>query len=317
MWDRTAVLIASAALAACASLDDTGEVAPSGQPVAPASSSASAEAPPARDAAAAVADGSGSSVPGPSPIIPSVSETSRTCIEARLAAACDGGLDGGGGTDGASRTPDGLAVDFGTGDLTVLVVFDQSGSMDARWDERTRWEAANDAFERGLDEILDVVTLGAILFPQPSGCSVAPLDSDQQFAFSSGRTFWARWEETAADRVPNGSTPLEQALRAADHAIEQACAHGLLDGRFRVLLVTDGEPTCGDNHQWIVELAAEWKRIGVEIRVLGLPGSNAAASLLNAIAGGGTLEAGGGGALEYEDIQSTSQLDDSVYSGLR
>jgi Mg-chelatase subunit ChlD len=87
-----------------------------------------------------------------------------------------------------------------------------------------------------------------------------------------------------------GSTPLELAMRIADMAIERGCGLGLLDDRFRVVLVTDGQPTCSDDTSGIVALAAEWRRVGVETWVMGLPGSETATSLLDAIAAAGGTE---------------------------
>lgn len=78
-------------------------------------------------------------------------------------------------------------------------------------------------------------------------------------------------------------------MRIADMAIERGCGLGLLDDRFRVVLVTDGQPTCSDDTSGIVALAAEWRRVGVETWVMGLPGSETA-SLLDAIAAAGGTE---------------------------
>ena len=73
--------------------------------------------------------------------------------------------------------------------------------------------------------------------------------------------------------------------------------------RFRVVLVTDGEPTCGDDRNAMVELVAEWYRVGVETWVFGLPGSTSAVELLNALA-----VAGGTGQAQSFDVPE--QLDD-------
>jgi Mg-chelatase subunit ChlD len=119
---------------------------------------------------------------------------------------------------------------------------------------------------------------------------VAPLDSPLQMNFAPGRRFADVWNETESSRSPEGSTPLELAMRIADMAIERGCGLGLLDDRFRVVLVTDGQPTCSDDTKAVVSLAAEWQRIGVETWVMGLPGSEAAVSLLDAIAAAGGTE---------------------------
>jgi hypothetical protein len=327
MFEKTLAIATAVALAGCSSFDGRddrhepifgNEVTPSSSADAPTPhpTATTTEGVPTPAAVSTSPQAAAVTVATALPVPTEGATTGRACIEARLDAAGDAGAPGSSdvaaGIDGGVTTGagDSLVVDLGTGDLTVLVIFDKSGSMSSPWDERTKWQVANDAFEKGLVGILDVVTVGAVLFPQPGDCLVAPLDSELQFGFSSGRTFWSRWEQTAAGRVPAGSTPLELAMRTADQAIEAACNRGLLDRRFRVLLVTDGEPTCDDNLPAIVALAGEWGRIGIEIRVLGLPGSAAAADLLNAIANGG-------GTVEYQALDSTGALDDGVYAALR
>lgn len=179
---------------------------------------------------------------------------------------------------------------LGGGDLTVLVLFDQSGSMGSGWDERTKWQVANEALMTAVEPVLDLVTIGTIFFPQPEGCNVAPLDSGQQIDFMSGRNFRSHWEATAESRGPNGSTPLGQAIQLADMAIENACQLGLLERRFRVVIVTDGEPNCGVDVESLPVLPAEWRRLGVETRVMGLPGSQGALDLMDRIARAGGTE---------------------------
>lgn len=222
---------------------------------------------------------------------------SRDCITRRLARSSgDAGLiDATAGDVPPPRLHDGgrrdgaIDLGLGAGDLTMLVVFDKSGSMGQGWDERTKWQVANEAFMKAVDPVIDNLTIGTIFFPQLSGCDVAPLDSPDQMSFMPGRRFVEAWKGTEANRMPDGSTPLERAMRVADMAIERGCGLGLLDDRFRVVLVTDGEPTCSDDPNAIVGLAAEWSRVGVETWVMGLPGSEAATNLLDAIAhAGGT-----------------------------
>jgi hypothetical protein len=186
--------------------------------------------------------------------------------------------------------PTAAELGLGAGDLTVLVLFDQSGSMSGGWDERSKWQVANEALMNALEPVLDLVTIGTIFFPQPNGCSVAALDSGEQLEFMSGRNFRARWEATATSRGPDGSTPLGLALQVADMAIERACQLGLLERRFRVVIVTDGEPNCGVDVDTLPTLPAEWRRLGVETRVMGLPGSQGALELMDSIAAAGGTE---------------------------
>ncbi len=228
-------------------------------------------------------------------------QTTGACVRERIATRkAEAGAGGEGGEGGVSTKPNGDGgapaadsadgeggggFELGHGDLTLLVVFDKSGSMEDPWDERTKWQVANESLMKAIDPVIDNLTLGTIFFPQPAGgCDVEPLTSELQIGYKTGRAFRSYWEQTEETRVPDGSTPLERALRQADLAVEQGCELGLLDDRFRVVLVTDGMPTCGDNPTAIVELVADWNLAGVETWVMGLPGSDSAKALLDAIA---------------------------------
>jgi hypothetical protein len=251
---------------------------------------------------------------------PVATGNSRPCILGRLASLPDSGD----ASDDTSRadidaSPDepavegpdgGLAIPVSTGPLTVLVIMDKSGSMAEKWDERTKWQVANEAFSKAIEGVLDNLTIGAILFPQPDGCGVAPLSSGQQFDFEPGKDFAARWESTAESRSPVGSTPLGHAFQEADFHIESACNAGLLDGHFRVIILTDGQPTCNEDPDLFTRLPREWRLLGIQTLVFGLPGSQSAADLLNEIAG-----VGGSG--HYKAADTPGALDQGFYNAVR
>jgi hypothetical protein len=191
----------------------------------------------------------------------------------------------------------GIDIELGTGDLTVLVIFDKSGSMATQWDLRTRWQAASDSMIAGMKPYLDNLTIGAILFPKsapatPDECGVLPFADPAQIGFTPGHQFVSEWVESACLNQANGGTPMEQAFAAADAALANASELGLLEDRFRVLLVTDGEPNCESNAAELPLYAERWlSNLGVETWVIGLPGSEVAAGLLDSIAlAGGTTE---------------------------
>jgi hypothetical protein len=194
-------------------------------------------------------------------------------------------------------------IPFGTGDLTLLVLFDRSGSMAGPWDLRGKWQAASDSMVAGMAPYLDNLTIGAILFPQVDACDVAPLDDPRQIDYVPGRRFVDEWVESACLNQSNGSTPLGQAFAEADVAIAQASELGLLDDRFRVMLVTDGEPNCDTDPDALVTQAARWFDLGVETWVIGLPGSEQAAELLDSIAqaGGTHQHAAAGNPCEFQE----------------
>ena len=253
--------------------------------------------------------GSGGTAPL-SDVSPPAPEYSRTCIETRLAQVRASGAGGEGGEGGSTGTSVDLAggeggasdavagaggeggfaldIGLGAGDLTVLTVFDQSGSMGNSWDHRSKYQIANEAFLAAIAGVLDNLTLATVFFPQRGNCDVATFESGLQIDFTPGPEFPAVWETTAQSRGPNGGTPLGLAIDIADMGVERACQLGLLEDRFRVLIVTDGEPNCGTDMNAVLQRVGEWRELGVATIVMGLPGSSGATELLDAIA-----EAGG------------------------
>lgn len=183
----------------------------------------------------------------------------------------------------------GPALSGGTGDLTVLLVFDKSSSMLFDWDGQTRWQVANESLRAALDGVLDELTIGVIRFPLTTRCGVPEFDSGEQIDFTSGREFVQLWQ-SMEHKLESLGTPLGAALGVADRAIGVAREDGRLEQRFRVVLVTDGEPNCGESVDVMLHQVVTWYEQGVETMVIGLPGSDTATSLLDSLA-----EAGGTG----------------------
>jgi Mg-chelatase subunit ChlD len=209
---------------------------------------------------------------------------------------------------------DGGATDASTptvtlqGPTTVLVVFDKSGSMGIGWsDGETRWTAANKALIAALEPAQAQLTIGAILFPLPDACLVAELDEPGQFAFAPGAQFIDHWKQTIERDGVSGATPLERSLRAADNAIAKVGAP--LEQTFLVLVITDGEPTCSDNVEAIETLPAQWHARGIKTHVMGLPGSESAAQLLDRMAKAGGTE-------RHQPIGSPGELETAVIAVL-
>lgn len=192
---------------------------------------------------------------------------------------------------GVADNDAGVEVALGSGDLTVLLVFDKSTSMDWPWDHRSRWYAASDAMLAAMEPYLDNLTIAAVMFPQLALCEVAPVEHEVQFDYQPGHQFVHSWLERVCHPHDAWGTPLELAMRHADHAIEQAHDLGLLEDRFRVMLVTDGEPNCEDDPETMVGYAERWQGLGVDTHVIGLPGSESAAALLDQIAEAGGTQA--------------------------
>lgn len=191
----------------------------------------------------------------------------------------DYGLDGLNGLGGAT------ASGLGAGDLTVLLLIDRSSSMSESWDSGSKWEVSLNAFFLGLVGVEDEVTLGALFFPTDGECSVASMTAPAQFEYQSGRDFVSSWKAKASSIFPEGQTPLGPAFEQADVAIQKAFEAGLMENRrFRVVVVTDGAPNCNTDTTRVLSLAHAWRSIGVEVRVIGLPGSGEATAFLSQLA---------------------------------
>jgi len=184
----------------------------------------------------------------------------------------------------------GQSPELTTGDqpTVALVVFDKSGSMSGSWGPGNKWEAAGQALLGAIEPAQQRLTVGAILFPMGGDvCDVAPLDDPWQLGFRSGPEFLRDWTVLAPCSGPDGNTPLELAFRVADSAIQVARDGGLLERRFIVLLLTDGEPNCNSDLGVVTGLAAKWFDQGIATYVFGLPGSENASAVLDAIASAG------------------------------
>lgn len=190
---------------------------------------------------------------------------------------------GGTGNDAGSTTTTGCRA-------RILVVFDRSASMETVWTGTStsgpRWQIAETALASALEPHASQLTVGALLFPSsdwdPSaGPGCAPVDPiASQIPFQSCSSFLGVWASTWSSPTLLGTTPIDSAFDAADAALSGAGAETA------VVLLTDGEPTCtgatsAESH------AASWHARGIETWVVGLPGSEAGASYLAALASAG------------------------------
>jgi hypothetical protein len=189
----------------------------------------------------------------------------------------------------------------------VLFVFDQSGSMDEDWDGTPKWQVANESVVAVFTPLQDTLSAGAVFFPtftdQPAcdlvsgdlvAClallaslcpNVAPMGSAPQVPIQAGASFLTAWNaHWTAGRQDSMGTPTEKALLEAEAALATP-----LPGATAVVIVTDGQPTCGSNETAIVARLLE---NDIKTYVVGLPGG-AGATVLDSIAiAGGTAPAG-------------------------
>jgi hypothetical protein len=163
------------------------------------------------------------------------------------------------------------------------MLVDRSGSMDSDWDGSTRWDITRAALHQAIVGVEREVTVGALFFPLVDDCAVLPLSDARQFQLQRGDLFQEKLGQLG--EANGGGTPMVQAFLRADDAVQQAIADGALEGRLRVVLLTDGEPNCSVDTEMLVTLADSWRDAGVEVFVMGLPGTEQARVLLDRIAG--------------------------------
>lgn len=190
----------------------------------------------------------------------------------------------------------------------LLIVFDQSGSMEMPWTDtgKTKIQAASDALIAALTPLQDEVTVGGLFLPQrtcldffdPSvmSNSVDPIEMPTQINFMAGPAFLAAW--TAHWTTYMGGvigTPLQEAFDRADLALTAATANMTLTGTTAVVAFTDGEPNCIPDATMVTTLPAEqhaanWLAKGIKTYVVGLPGAMGATTLTTVAQSGGTMQ---------------------------
>jgi hypothetical protein len=166
------------------------------------------------------------------------------------------------------------------------VVFDRSGSMFADWNGSPRYEAAGNALIDAIIPLQDQLTVGGVFFPDLGllSCNVTDITASDQINFTSAAEFIAalpnHWVGGAISL-----TPIEAAIKSADAALSSAT----LSGTTVVVLMTDGEPDCGDNIDNANAIVAAWAAKGIKTYIVGLPGSSGADAVLTQLAqSGGT-----------------------------
>ncbi|MFI9100366.1 VWA domain-containing protein [Streptomyces fildesensis] len=182
----------------------------------------------------------------------------------------------------------------------IDLVLDVSGSMSARdVDGKSRMSAAQQAFNDVLDAVPDDVRLGirtlGATYPgkdMKTGCQ------DSKQLYPVGPVNRTEAKAAVATLRPTGWTPIGLALRGA----AQDLAGG--DATRRIVLITDGEDSCGQPDPCDVarELAAQGTHLVVD--TLGLVANDKIRKQLSCIA-----EATGG---TYTSVQHTDQLSSRI-----
>jgi hypothetical protein len=206
----------------------------------------------------------------------------------------------------------------------VLVVFDRSTSMLDDWNGMPKYQSAGNALISALTPLKDLLTVGGVFFPSPAaaptmvaaddpcamGCDVAnplhwipgpgacclntaggllacdvnTIDKADQLNFASADSFITNLPMHWTIPGTNG-TPLEAGIVSAAAAISA----NMFTDPLIVVLMTDGEPNCNTNTTNVINQVTAWNAAGIATHVVGLPGAQGAATLLDMIAqAGGT-----------------------------
>jgi hypothetical protein len=184
----------------------------------------------------------------------------------------------------------------------LLIIFDQSLSMNDAWASTTKIVAAQMALQNSIMALQDSLTVGAIFFPTVgcipglAGVAVDPIESAEQINFQPGPMFLQAWNAHWANvgGAVGIGTPMNEAFDRAEVAIQNA----KLTGDLAVVAFTDGAPNCSPDPMMTMiptlpepDRAASWlasKKI--KTYVVGLPGADGV-NLLNQVAvSGGTMQ---------------------------
>lgn len=211
-----------------------------------------------------------------------------------------GGVDAASNVDGSEPAADD-DPDAGTDDCTavaanLLIVFDESGSMNEPWQATTKLEVAKDGVRAAAATLPDAISVGALFFPTeacipalppPPLGSVAPIETSPQIGFRSATAFVDAWDAkwAAGPAVSSGiGTPLQEAFDRADVALTSSMSS---TAPVHVVLLTDGEAAnCfpdGDGSMttvppWTTDTPAHrvqaWVDAGITVHVIAFPGAN-------------------------------------------
>jgi hypothetical protein len=179
----------------------------------------------------------------------------------------------------------------------VLFVFDQSTSMLELWNGSTKLATAQMAIQNAFSQVANKLSAGMILFPTPqTPCDpadilcllaqatlcpdVPPIQMTPQITVRSGPEFLTAWAQALAGAAPALGTPTEKALQQAEAALQAPPP-----GNTVVVLVTDGQPTCGANE---AAIAGRLLAKRIKTYVVGLPGANGSRILDQIAIAGGT-----------------------------
>jgi hypothetical protein len=219
---------------------------------------------------------------------------------AEVGGTVDAGESGDGATPGGDSGSSADGGDGGCGSVVlqgslipgnVVVVFDQSLSMNQAFgDAGPKYKVASEALLAAVTPLQGELNLGAIFQPtawEDAGVCppVAPISQEPpQIPIMDGGAFIAAW---GAHFEPPWKlllgTPLGAALDQANSALMSPPP-----GKTAVVVMTDGEPNCGESLASILAPVQAMSSRGIPTFVVGLPGASGAKVLMDLADAGGT-----------------------------
>ncbi|MFE0764632.1 vWA domain-containing protein [Streptomyces smyrnaeus] len=143
---------------------------------------------------------------------------------------------------------------------SLEIVLDSSGSMAERDDSgRTRMQSARKAVGTLVDSLPDAYPTGLRVY----GADKTDSCTDTRLAEPVGPLERERIKKAVAKVRPRGETPIGHSLRKAAADLPEAPENGF--GRRTIVLVSDGEDTCGTPKP--CEVAEELSRDGLDLRI--------------------------------------------------
>lgn len=187
----------------------------------------------------------------------------------------------------------------------LLIIFDQSQSMQEMWQMTTKLEAAKQALVAAIMPLQDSLTVGAIFLPypdapaaclmDPNAAVVQPIDGTGNIPFMPAAQFIQQFNSHwSMNGTGNGfGTPLNEAFDRASVALDAALPK--LTGHVAVMVFTDGMPNCNPNPMNTMiptksepTRAADWLAKGVVTYMIGLPGADGVQYLNDIAVNGGS-----------------------------
>jgi hypothetical protein len=212
----------------------------------------------------------------------------------------------------------------------VLVIYDRSGSMDAAWNGTPKYQAAGDAIIAAITPLKALLTVGGVFFPSVdmtgcacnvanplhwipgpgacclngvgNSCVVTDINQPDQVKFGPADAYITALPMQWRLQMANG-TPLQAGIQRGAEAL----AATTLDGPVSVIVITDGEPNCNTDAAAVLTQVTTWKTAGINTHVIGLPGAQAAADVLNRIAQAGGTD-------KYVDPTNVMELETKIRS---